>query len=108
MKKHIIATVCMMAAIMVFAACSAPEETARHPVARRYTAAHIGQQFEYVHKYDWYKDDWVLVPQIIEISVPDKWEILFRITYSDGSVEERWEEVSKEEYDAAAVEAVCG
>jgi len=55
---------------------------------------------DYEYKYNFWTGDFVLVPNIHTETVPEKYEVLYFITYDNGDTSHWWEAVSKTEYDA--------
>lgn len=56
---------------------------------------------DYEYKYNFWTGDFVLVPNIHTETVPEKYEVLYFVTYDNGDTSHCWEAVNKAEYDAA-------
>ena len=80
------------------------KEIGRVAVDRRYTAAYDSIETDYQYKYNFIKREFVLVPDIKTVHHEEKYEVLYRTTYDDGSTRERWETVGKDEWEAAGNE----
>ena len=53
-----------------------------------------------MHKYDMWKGEFVMVPEIHTVHHNAKYQILYRITYDNGSTNERWVDVGEAAYNA--------
>lgn len=100
--KRITLLLILVACTLLFAACGDKEIADKTPTDLRYTPAHQEMVTDYEYKYNFLQGDWVLVPNVHTETVPDKYEVYYRITYVDGGTTEHWETVDKSEYDAAA------
>ena len=47
-----------------------------------------------------WKGEMVMVPEIRTVQHPEKFQILYRITYDNGTTADRWVDVSRDEYTA--------
>lgn len=80
---------------------SASDEVRRTAIDRRYTAAYDSIETSYRYKYDFWGGDFVLVPDVKTVHHDEKYEVLYRITYKDGSERDSWETVGEKEWGAA-------
>lgn len=80
---------------------SALDEVRRTAIDRRYTAAYDSIETSYRYKYDFWGGDFVLVPDVKTVHHDEKYEVLYRITYKDGSERNSWETVGEKEWEAA-------
>lgn len=87
--------------MLVFSSCGTYKgEVRREIVEYRYISEYDGIETDYVYKYNWLKGEFVLVPCIKNIHKDAVYEVLYRITYPDGNVVERWETISVDEFDS--------
>lgn len=94
--KRIVAALLIIGCL---AGCEMPTEVDRTPVDARYTAASVEFKTNYHHKYSWLRGEFVLVPDVRQVTVPEKWEIQYRVTYDNGYSCDEWKECSREEYE---------
>lgn len=64
-------------------------------------AATLKTVTDYEYKYNFWTGDFVLVPNVHTETVPEKYEVLYFVTYDNGDTSHCWEAVNKAEYDAA-------
>ena len=99
MKRLIGALLCLILTVLPLSACAQKTEVSREAIDRRYTAAYDSVETEYKHTYDVWKGEFVLVPYVQTVHHDAEYEILYRITYDDGSTTTRWEYVGEVEYE---------
>ena len=90
-------TALLTAALLLLTACAEVER--KEPVDSRFIPAHTEQCTDYKYVYDWANGKFRLMPEIGTRYVEDAYEICYKVTYDNGKVYERWEEVEKEVYD---------
>ena len=102
-KTKIIATLLFIALVVFsFTACGGEKEVVdKIPLDTRYTPQHQEVVTTYEYKYDVWGGGFKLLPNAHTETIPERYEVHYRITYTDDSVENVWEEVSKVEYDVA-------
>ena len=83
MKRMIGALLCLILTVLPLSACTQKTEV----------------ETEYKYTYDVWKGDFVLVPYVQTVHHDAEYEILYRITYDDGSTTTRWEYVGEVEYE---------
>lgn len=98
--KRIIALILVILLSISISSCSGRAESNREILESRYISDYDGVETEYVYKFNWLKGEFVLVPEIKTVHRDATYEILYRITYHDGSVVEQWETVSEDEYNS--------
>lgn len=81
--------------------CHELEEVSREAVDRRYTAAYDSIETDYQYKYNFFEGAFVLVPKIKTVHHEEKYEVLYRVTYDNGSTYDWWETVGEEEWEEA-------
>lgn len=96
--KKILSLLISIALMLTLCSCEPVEEIGRTPIDCRYTAAYTEVVTDYKHEYSWWKGDFVLVPDTHTKLHPEKYEILYSITYDDGSSREVWKEVDRSTY----------
>lgn len=100
--KKIIAFILMLIIIVVtLCGCNSFVETGREAVEVRYTPAVDKVETDYVYKYNWYLDEFVLLPDTKTVHHEEEYEVRYNITYEDGSVRSEWQTVDKETYEKA-------
>ena len=87
--------------LFTLCACSSKAEASRQIIDRRYTAPYSSVETEYIHKFDWLKCEFVLVPEVKTVYHDAAYEVLYRITYEDGSTKDVWVKVGIAEYENA-------
>ena len=94
MKKII--TIILMMAILLFSlgACAGKTEVSREVLDWSYTAPYDGVETNYQYRYNFLNGEFVLVPAVETVQHDAVYKILYRITYSDGSTVDVWEEVT--------------
>ena len=100
MKKII--AVMLILALMLLCACSPREEISRELIDYDFTPAHN----ETVTTYTTVPcgSSFVTLPVTNTYHYDDKYELLYRVSYDDGSDAKIWEEVTEREYDNAVKE----
>lgn len=85
-------------AILLLAACTVKVEVSREPIDRRYTAQGYFTTVTVLYTYG---GNGVLVPipQVRAVYHDERYEILYLVTYDDGTSATFWEPVDKAEYD---------
>lgn len=99
MKRMIGALLCLILTVLPLSACTQKTEVSCEAIDRIYTAAYDSVETEYKYTYDVWKGDFVLVPYVQTVHHDAEYEILYRITYDDGSTTTRWEYVGEVEYE---------
>lgn len=83
----------------IFGACERLEEVSRDIIDSRYTSAHDEIETTYEYHFNLLGEDtWTLMPNTHTVHYDEKYELLYHITYSNGSVKDKWEEVTPDEY----------
>ena len=100
MKKEIFPGLLAVVLVMVLLCAGCAAEVSREPIDRRYIAAHSEMETNYVHRFDMWKGEMVMVPEIRTVQHPEKFQILYRITYDNGTTADQWVDVSRDEYTA--------
>ncbi len=80
----------------VMTGCEQKEEVSRNIIDCRYTAAHDELVTTYIYIYSGKTP--VPIPQIYTVHHDEKYEILYRVTYNDGTTADKWESVTRAEY----------
>lgn len=84
--KRILLFLIIVAAALSFTACGDSAEIAsKTPLDVRYTPQHQEFVTDYEYKYNWWTGDFELVPNMHTETIPDKYEVLYHIEYTDGS-----------------------
>ena len=102
MSKRIVAALAALVVIVGLVGCHTKTEVSGTPIDTRYTPASVMVKTDYVYRYDILNGKLALVPEMKQVAMPDKWEILWRITYDDGTCEDRWIGCTKAEYEGVA------
>lgn len=82
----------------VLTGCEQKEEVSRDVIDCRYTAAHDTIETDYDYKYDVWSDEFRLMPNTHTVHHDEEYEILYRVTYDDGTAADKWESVTRAEY----------
>ena len=98
--KRIVALIILVSLSFAISACSGRAELSREIIESRYISDYDGVETEYIYKFNWLKGEFVLVPSIKTVHRDATYEILYRITYRDGNVVEKWETVSEDTFDS--------
>ena len=98
MKKILVILLIMVLALGLCSCYEEAVEVERTAIDCRYTAARSEVVTSYKHKYSWWQEKFVLVPDVHTKSYPEKYEILYLISYDNGDTRELWLEVSQSEY----------
>ncbi len=80
------------------------EEDTRMVIDYRFTSAHEEERVGVKKEYNALADTWVDVPYKYKTFVPDKYELMWEVTYMDGHKERKWEECTRFEYNNAKEE----
>ncbi len=97
--KKIIAILTVLCLLVALCGCiEVREETGRKAIDCRYTESYNDVVTDYQHKYSFLKGGFVLMPNVHTVTRPEKYEVLYQISYNNGTTEERWETVDKETY----------
>ena len=97
MKRIIALTTVALIVASMLCACHG-NEVYLEPMDYRFTPAHTEIETDIEHVY--IGDTWVSIPVSHSVFYSDEYEILYRITYEDGAVEDHWKTVGKREYDS--------
>jgi hypothetical protein len=89
--------------VAILTGCDAWEED-KKIIDYRYTSAHYENETEYRKEYSWLAEDYINVPYEVARFYPEKYELLWEITYKDGHSERRWKDCTRFEYDNARTE----
>ena len=100
MKRIILLAVLIVLSLSVVGCGIFKTETTRQAIDCRYTEPYTEVVTEYEHKHSLLKGEFVLVPNIHSVTRPAKYEILYLISYDDGSTAEQWREVDYAAYEA--------
>lgn len=90
--------------LLVIVSCgytASHEIVSRKAIDRRYTAAYDSIETDYLYKYNFFENAFVLVPKIETVHHEEKYEVLYRTTYDDGSTRDQWVTVGKKEWEEA-------
>jgi hypothetical protein len=90
--------------VTILTGCDAWEEDRKIIVDYRYTSEHYEKETEYRKEYSWLAEDYIQVPYEVDRYYPEKYELLWEITYQDGHTERRWKDCTRFEYDNARTE----
>ena len=103
MKRLKAITFCLLCAIVAicFTACDDRVVVDKVIEDVRYTPQTQETVTDYEYKYNFWTGDFVLVPNVHTETVPEKYEVLYFVTYNNGDTSHCWEVVNKTEYDAA-------
>ena len=96
--KKIISLIIAAIFLITLAACEKKVEASRDVIDYRYTPAHEEVVTEYEYKYDGWKGEFRLMPNTHTKKYNESYELLYKITYTDGSSKEEWQEVTEKEY----------
>lgn len=102
--RIVLLAVLLLAVLAVISGCyeaSKRSEVSREAVDRRYSAAYDSIETDYQYKYNLLEGTFVLVPEVKTVHHEEVYEVLYRVTYDDGSTYDRWETVGKEEWEEA-------
>lgn len=94
----------LLAVLAIISGCyeaSKRSEVSREAIDRRYSAAYDSIETDYQYKYNLFEGAFVLVPEVKTVHHEEVYEVLYRVTYDDGSTRDRWETVGEEEWEAA-------
>lgn len=98
--RRIMAALWLAVLITLLCGCGRKELT-RRVVDCRYTEASERIETTYVYKYDFLGGEgFRLMPKVSTVPVPEKYEVLYEITYDDGTVDQKWAEVEKAVFEA--------
>lgn len=95
--KKILLLVVLVVMVIGIAGCG-KTELSREPIDSRYTEPYSEIVTDYEHKYSVFQGKFVLVPNTRSVRHPGKYEILYSISYDDGTTSEVWEEVDYTTY----------
>lgn len=98
--KRIIALIIVI--LLLLTACSSKTEVSRELLDHDYTPAH--DELITTYMYMPCGESFTVIPMTNKYHFDDKYELLYRIGYDDGSDAEIWEEVNEREYDNAVKE----
>lgn len=70
----------------------------KEPVAVRYEPPHYNAVTEYEYQWDWWNGEYKLLPVVKNEYVEEKFFVQYAITYTDGSIEYVWNDVSQAIY----------
>ncbi len=104
--KHFVVLFLIILITLSLTGCSDPAIVSKKPIDVRFTPQHQETITEYKYQYDWLNGEFILVPFVHTEFILDKYEVLYRITYSDEKSNDIWETVAKTEYNKALAE--CG
>lgn len=93
--------VLLLAVPVVLYGCRELKEVSREAVDRRYSAAYDSIETDYQYKYNLFEGAFVLVPEVKTVHHEEVYEVLYRVTYDNGSTYDWWETVGKAEWEAA-------
>lgn len=99
MSKRIAVALAALIVAIGLAGCHTKTEVGGVPIDARHTPASVMVKTDYVYVYDILNNKLALVPEMKQVAMPEKYEILWRITYDDGTCEDRWIECTKAEYE---------
>ncbi len=99
MKRIVVMIVCI-GALLCLCACGA-EVVTKTPVSTEYVPAYDAMEMVYEYKYDWLNGEFKYLPNIKQVHHEEVFKVQYKIAYSDGSEETRWEDVDKETYEEA-------
>lgn len=88
----------------ILTGCDAWKEDRKIIVDYRYTSEHYEKETEYRKEYSWMAEKYINVPYEVDRLYPEKYELLWEITYQDGHIERHWEDCTRFEYDNARTE----
>lgn len=113
-KEDIISGILAIIIIIVFGIiifsivkCS-PKVIKEEPINVRYFPAREEIQTEHEYKYNFLEGEWQLVPNTRTVTVPEKYEVEYLLTYDNGTTTKKWREVSKEVYEDIALKLNSG
>lgn len=97
--KRLLFFLCAMCAVITVSAC-VNEKTIieKEVIDNRYTPERQEVVTDYKYEWSWWQGDFVLVPDVHTEIFPEKYEILYCVTYDDGTTKNLWEQVTKEQY----------
>lgn len=75
-----------------------------HGVMDVIDADNYEKETEYRKEYSWMAEKYINVPYEVDRLYPEKYELLWEITYQDGHIERHWEDCTRFEYDNARTE----
>lgn len=93
--------VLLLAVSAVLYGCRELEEVSREAIDRRYSAAYDSIETDYQYKYNLFEGAFVLVPEVKTVHHEEVYEVLYRVTYDNGSTYDWWETVGEAEWEAA-------
>ena len=97
MKKLIALIAAVLILLALLCGCHG-KEMRSEPIDCRYTAAYNDVETTYDYKYDIVAGDFRLMPDTHTVHHDEQYEILYRITYEDGTTGESWLTVSRQTY----------
>ncbi len=80
------------------------KEDSRIVIDYRFTQAHEEERIGYKKEYHSISDTWVDVPYTYKTFIPDRYELLWKVTYQDGHTEREWKECTRFECENAQKE----
>lgn len=80
------------------------KEESRIVIDYRFTEAHEEERVGHKKEYNVFAETWVDVPYKYKTLIPDRYELLWEVTYQDGHTERQWEECTRFEYNNAKEE----
>lgn len=54
---------------------------------------------KYINKYNWMEDEYQLVPEMSTVHHPECYELLHRVAYDNGKIEDIWKQCTRKEYE---------
>lgn len=98
--KKLIAIILLSVMAITLCACEDLTEVSREPVDVRYTPPYEGVETKHDYVYDWWRGDFVLVPVVQTVHHQAKWEIQYKVTYSNGEERTVWDSCTESEYNS--------
>ena len=102
--KRIALFMLAMVLLLVIVSCgytASREMVSREAIDRRYTAAYDSIETDYQYKYNLFEGAFALVPEVKTVHHEEVYEVLYRVTYDNGSTYDWWETVGEAEWEAA-------
>ena len=100
--KKIISALLVIVFCFCFASCKKKTEVSRKAIDKQFTAAHIEKEVFFITVCT--GKSIIMIPNYVDKQVPDKYEILYLITYDDEKQKEKWFEVTQAEFESTVIE----
>lgn len=98
MKKIILVLIAITMATFI---CGCAKVVDEIPIDARFTESHQEIRTDYDYQVDILGEEtFKLMPNIHTVTIPDKYEVQYRVYYDDSTNKTEWREVARDEYEA--------